>query len=369
MFGFTDPVRKGVKKAFERARAAGIAVTVITGDYRETAKAVMEEIGIKVHDSQIIDGIELEKMSDEKLEAMVSSVQLFARTKPSQKLRIVRALQKKKEVVAMMGDGVNDAPAIAAAEIGLVVGDASDIARESADIVLLDSNFSTILSAVEEGRGIFANLRKILLFLLSDTFSEVILVMGSLFLGLPLAITAAQILWINIVNDVFPNLALTIDPKDDGLLQEKPIRAHEKILTGELLLLIGVISFVTGISTLLVYTWSLPRFGLEVARTLSFALLAIDSLVYVFSCRTITKNIWEESLARNPWLLLAVVVSFAATIIPIYFDPLQSFFNFAPLGLVHWQIIGAFSLGVTFIIEMIKYIYNHFFVEDRKVVR
>ena len=362
LFGFTDPVRKGVKEAFESARSAGIAVTVITGDYRETAKAVMAEIGITVLDSQIIDGYELAKMSDVQLAAAVTATQLFARTKPSQKLRIVRALQKNNEVVAMMGDGVNDAPAIAAAEIGLVVGDASDIARESADIVLLDSNFSTILAAVEEGRGIFANLRKILLFLLSDTFSEVILVMGSLFMGWPLAITAAQILWINIVNDVFPNLALTIDPKDDGLLQEKPIKAHEKILNGELLILISVISVITGISTLFVYSWSLPRFGVDVARTLSFALLAIDSLVYVFSCRTLTKNVWEESLFKNPWLVLAVFVSFFATIIPIYFEPFQSFFAFAPLGLVHWKVILVFSLGVTLAIEVIKYIYNNYFV-------
>ncbi|NCN50827.1 MAG: HAD-IC family P-type ATPase, partial [Candidatus Pacebacteria bacterium] len=193
LMGFTDPVRKSVKAALQQAASAGISVTVITGDYTETALAVMKELGMDVDENKVISGQELEAVSDASLLSQVQNIQLFARTKPSQKLRIVKALQARGEVVAMMGDGVNDAPAIAAAEIGLVVGDASDIARESADIVLLDSNFATILAAVEEGRGIFANLRKILLFLLSDTFSEVILIMGSLLMGLPLAITAAQV--------------------------------------------------------------------------------------------------------------------------------------------------------------------------------
>ena len=370
LMGFTDPVRSSVKPALERAKLAGISVTVITGDYKETAQAVMAEVGLEVSNSQSLNGHELEGMSDRELAEVVQKIQLFARTKPSQKLRIVKALQSKKEVVAMMGDGVNDAPALAAAEIGLVVGDASDIARESADIVLLDSNFSTILSAVEEGRSIFANLRKIILFLLSDTFSEVILVMGSIFLGLPLAITAAQVLWINIVDDVFPNLALTVDPKEPGLLEKKPLSVNEKILNGELQVLIGVISIVTGLSTLYIYTWSLPIYGVDLARTLSFALLAFDSLVYVFSCRTITMNIWEESPFVNKWLLGAVLMSSLAAVIPIYVEPLQSFFSFEPLQGIHWLIVAVVAILVTVTVEVIKYVYKHFlaFRKQKNVV-
>lgn len=365
LMGYTDPVRTGVKAALEKAEKAGIKVTVITGDYRETAIAVMNELGMNVDDSQIIEGHELEKMSDFQLESVVQEVLLFARTKPSQKLRIVKALQAKGEVVAMMGDGVNDAPAIAAAEIGLVVGDASDIARESADIVLLDSNFATILAAVEEGRGIFANLRKIILFLLSDTFSEVILIMGSLLLGLPLAITAAQILWINIVNDVFPNLALTMDPKQEHLLEQPPIDQKEEVVNGELKILIILISLITGLSTLAIFSWSYPRYGIELARTLSFAILAIDSLVYVFSCRTVTVNVWKESVFANKWLVMAVLFSGLATIIPIYFDPFKSFFNFQPLEIIHWIIVAVISVVVMTTIEITKYVYFNVLVSKQ----
>ncbi|PIR64000.1 MAG: hypothetical protein CO156_01920 [Candidatus Pacebacteria bacterium CG_4_9_14_3_um_filter_40_12] len=368
LMGFTDPVRKSVKAALQQAASAGISVTVITGDYTETALAVMKELGMDVDENKVISGQELEAVSDASLLSQVQNIQLFARTKPSQKLRIVKALQARGEVVAMMGDGVNDAPAIAAAEIGLVVGDASDIARESADIVLLDSNFATILAAVEEGRGIFANLRKILLFLLSDTFSEVILIMGSLLMGLPLAITAAQVLWINIVNDVFPNLALTVDPKEKNLLSEPPIDPSEHVVNLELRVLITVISLITGLSTLAIFSWSLPRYGIDLARTLSFALLAIDSLVYVFSCRTVTMSVWKESLFTNKWLVLAVVVSGLATVLPIYLDPFQSFFSFVPLQSIHWIIVGVTSILVTLVIEVIKYIFfTHLLPKKAKV--
>lgn len=358
LFAFTDPVRTSVKQALEQASKAGIALTVITGDYRETARSVLAEIGIALTDSQIMDGQELAHISDRQLEQKVKEVLLFARTKPSQKLRIVKALQKQGEVVAMMGDGVNDAPALAAADIGLVVGDATDIARESADIVLLDSNFATILAAVEEGRGIFANLRKMVLYLLSDTFSEVILVLGSLVLGIPLPITAAQVLWINIVNDTFPNLALTFDPKDKKVLTQRPLSSTEPIVSKQLGISLAAVSLVSGLLTLVAFSTVYPEYGEELARTLSFALLSIDSLLYVFSCRTIYKNIWEESVFTNKYLIVAVVLSFFATVVPMYLPSLQHFFGFVSLPLWMWWIILAQSLCVIVVIEGIKYVFK-----------
>ncbi len=358
LFAFTDPVRASVKPALEQAAQAGISLTVITGDYRETARSVLREIGITLTDDQIMDGQELAHVSDAQLVARVKEIVLFARTKPSQKLRIVKALQKRGEVVAMMGDGVNDAPALAAADIGLVVGDATDIARESADIVLLDSNFTTILAAVEEGRGIFSNLRKMVLYLLSDTFSEVLLVLGSILLHLPLPITAAQVLWINIVNDSFPNLALTFDPKEKEILTHKPLSSTEPILSRQLLISLAAVSLVSGLLTLTAFTVVYPLYGLAVAQTLSFALLSVDSLLYVFSCRTINKNIWEESLLTNKYLVIAVILSFLATVIPMYSKTLQNFFGFVSLPLWMWGIILAQCLCVIVVIEAIKFFFK-----------
>mgnify|MGYP001559838205 CR=1 FL=1 len=207
---YEDPLRKGVKEALMEAKRAGIKVKVITGDYRHTAEAIMNKLSLQAEElkpTQIMEGYELEKLSSEELDKRIEEVVLFCRTSPEQKLRIVEALQDNQEVVAMTGDGVNDAPAIKKADIGIVVEGASAVAQETADMVLLDSNFSTIIGAVEEGRNIFINLKKIVLYLMSDTFSEIILVIASVVLGLPLAITASQILWINLIVDFLPYFA------------------------------------------------------------------------------------------------------------------------------------------------------------------
>jgi len=222
---FVDPVREGVKEALGAARRAGIKVKVITGDYRPTAEAVLRKLeigGKKLKEEQVMEGHELEKITEEELKERIGKVVVFTRINPEQKLKIIQALQEKEEVVAMTGDGVNDAPALKKADIGVVVESASAVAKETADMVLLDSNFATIVAAVEEGRGIFVNLRKILLYLLSDAFAEVVLVLGSMVLGLPLPITAAQILWINLVDDGLPDFALTLEPKPADLMRRKP---------------------------------------------------------------------------------------------------------------------------------------------------
>jgi len=357
---YEDPVRSGVKEALELTRKAGIKVKVITGDYKATAVAVMKKLGLLIgKDEKIMEGFELEKLSDEELKKRIDGIVLFARTNPEQKLRIVQALQEKGEVVAMTGDGVNDAPAIKKADIGIVVESASAVAKETADMILLDSNFSTIVAAVEEGRGIFVNLKKIVLYLLSDSFAEVILVLGSIFLGIPLPITAAQILWINLVDDGLPDFALTLEPKPDDLMERKPRGHKQDLLDTEIKLLIGLISSVAGIMALGIFWWYWRLSGdLILARTVAFALLGVDSLLYVFSCKSLRKPLWKEKIFDNWWLIGAVLIGLSFQISALYVPGLQKILKTVGLGVEEWLVILTASGLMIGIIESVKWGFN-----------
>lgn len=361
---YEDPVREGVKESLKAAQKAGIQVKVITGDYLATAKAVLKKLellnGETQGDEVVMEGYELEKLSDEQLAARIDEVVLFSRTNPEQKLRIVQALQNKGEVVAMTGDGVNDAPAVKKADIGIVVESASAVAKETADMVLLDSNFRTIVAAVEEGRGIFVNLRKIILYLLSDAFAEVTLVLGSMVFGLPLPITAAQILWVNLVDDGLPDFALTVEPKPDDLMKRSPRGLGGALLDTEIKLLIGLISTVTGLLSLGLFWWYWRQTGdLALARTMSFSLLAVSTLLYVFSCKSLKEPLWREKIFDNQWLLLAVAAGGAFQLAAIYLPHLQKILKTVALGVSEWAVILGMSLLVIAMIEGVKYAFNH----------
>ncbi|MEA3355583.1 MAG: HAD-IC family P-type ATPase [Patescibacteria group bacterium] len=359
---YEDPVRSGVEKALKQAKRAGIKVKVITGDYRFTAEAIVNQLNLEkggLKNSQIMEGLELAKISDEELKKKIEETVLFCRTKPEQKLRIVQALQDKGEVVAMTGDGVNDAPAVKKADIGIVVENASAVAKETADMILLDSNFETIVDAIEEGRGIFVNLKKIILYLLSDAFAEVILVLGSIFLGLPLPITAAQILWINLVDDGLPDFALTLEPKPNYLMKQKAEGHERELLDGEVKLLIGLISTVTGLLALGVFWWYLKiTQDIVLARTLAFTLLGVDSLLYVFSCKTLKEPLWKEKLFNNMWLVGAVLIGLSFQVMALYVPGLQKVLKTVGLGFKEWLIVAVGGLLVMVMIEGIKFTYN-----------
>ncbi len=358
---YEDPVREGVAEALKIACNSGIKVKVITGDHLETAKAILKKLGLvdgDLRSEETILGEELEKLTDASLEDQAQKVVLFARTNPQQKLRIVQALQNKGEVVAMTGDGVNDAPALKKADIGIVVSRASDVAKGAADMVLLDDNFATILAAVEEGRGIFENIRKIILYLLSDSFSEMIVVFGAMILGLPLPLKASQILWINLIDDGFPSLALTLEPKEKGLMRLLPRSPKTSLLNGEIKILIALISGVTGLVALAMFSWILRHYGnLAEARTLVFTMLSVTTLFYVFSCRSLRMPYWRLSLWQNPWLILAVVVGFCLQLAAIYLSFFQNFLATHPLGWQQWVWILAVSAAVVMMIEGAKWIF------------
>jgi P-type Ca2+ transporter type 2C len=365
---YEDPVRGGVKESLEGAKKAGIDIKVITGDYKETAWAVIKQAGLvkgipdkkRVIVGKDLKGLTEDKISD-KLAKRIEGAVLFARITPKQKLLIVKTLQDMGHTVAMTGDGVNDAPALKQADIGIVVSGASDVARETADMVLLDNNFDTILAAVEEGRGIFDNLRKVLVYLLADAFAEILLIVVGLVLGWPLPLLAVQILWINLVSDGFPYLALTVEPKEEGLLDRKPIGKNVKILNKEMLWLIVTISTVAGVMTLGVFGWYyfILEKSLELSRTLAFTMLGVNSLFYVFSSRSLSKPIWKVNFFQNKWLILGVMAGMVMQLLAVYTPFLQKVFRTVPLGINEIGLVVAGSLLLMVMVEMVKGVFLH----------
>ena len=361
ILAFSDPLREGVREALEKVKLAGIKLLVITGDYPQTAISVVKNLGISIDEKLILTGQELEKMSLRALSKRLGKIGyagIFARTSPNQKEKIVEALKKRGEVVAMMGDGVNDAPALNKADIGIVVGEASDVAKETADLVLLDSNFATIVAAIEEGRGIFNNLRKIILYLMSDAFEEIIAVSGTLILGLPLPVSAAQILWINLVSDGFPNIALTLDPKQKGIMEKSPRSPKEDLVTSWMRILILVVSLVGGIMALIIFSFYYKNTNLPLARSIAFATLGVNSLVYVFSIRTLKEPFWEENPFDNLWLDIAVIGGLFLQVLPFASERLRGFFGIVALSYSQWLIVAGTSVLMFIIIEISKLVFR-----------
>lgn len=354
---FEDPVRRGVQAALQNTKRAGMRTLIITGDYAKTARAVADQLGLNLREENILTGAELTNLSSSNLAKKLKDPEafLFARTTPEQKLKIVEALKENGEVVAMMGDGVNDAPALKKADIGIVVGSATDVAKSSADLVLLDSNFATIVAAVEEGRAIFDNIRKVVLYLMTDAFSEIVAIIGSIIIGLPLAVTAVQILWINLVSDGFPNLALTVDPKSDDLMRRPPRTTGSSVVANWMKVLIALVSMVGGVGALLLFVFYFNKTNdLVLARSVAFAALGINSLVYVFSIRTLTKPFWSQDIFKNKWLNIAVFGGMVLQFLPFSLKVLQRFFEVKPLNLVQLAAIFAVALVMFIIIEVSK---------------
>ncbi len=332
---YEDPVREGVKEVLREAEKAGIKIKMITGDYQATAEAVALKLGIEKHD-------------------------VYSRIKPEEKLKIVERLQAEGEVVAMTGDGVNDAPALQKADIGIVVSEASDVAKETADMVLLDNNFGTILKAVAEGRLIRDNLKKVLLYLMADSFAEVLIVVLSLLFKVPLAVTAGMILWINLVSDGFPNLALTVEPAEADLLLRKADKRKNWLIDGEMSLLIGLISIASAITAFaaFLYYWHHPGYGLGHARSVAFSLLGLNSLVYVWSARSLHLPMWQVKGGQNRWLIAAVIAGLGLQLAGLYSSFGQKLLGTVGIDWTEWLVIGGGSLLMLIIVEMVKWIYN-----------
>lgn len=357
-FGIKDPLRPTSKETVEQCQHAGIKVVMITGDHKLTATAIAKDLGLPHQEGNILEGSDLDKLNETELENIVENITVYARVSPEHKLRIVKAFYRRGEVVAMTGDGINDSPALKAADIGVALGSGTQVAKETADMVILDDNFKSIVGAVHEGRGIFDNIKKTVLYLISDSFSEVILIIGSMLMGLPLPLTAAQILWVNLVNDTMPNLALTQEPKEPELMDEPPKGRKSPILDKQIKILIGVISIFSGIASLvLFYIYFKMTNNYVLSSTVAFALLGTDSLIYIFSIRTLRHSILKYNIFKNIYLILGVGFSFLMMLASLYVPFMQTLIKTAPLSIFDWLIIIIISLCEVFVIEVTKYLY------------
>ena len=355
MIGLKDPIRKEVKKAIKICRQAGMRPIIVTGDHRLTAKSVAQELGFKVKKENIMEGKELDQLSDKEFEERVKDIQIYARVEPKHKMRIIQAWQEKGEVIAMTGDGINDAPALKKADIGIAIGSGTEVAKEVSDLVLLTDNFNIIVAAVEEGRSIIDNVRKVITYLLSDSFTETILIGVGLFFGC-LPITAVQILWVNLIEDGLPNIALAFEPKEKDLMKQKPQGHDIPLLNREMKVLIFVIGLITDFILLGLFfcLWKLDH-DIAHIRTMVFACLSIDSIFYVFSCKSLRKNIWQINLFSNKFLVFAWLFSVTILMAAIYLPPFQILLKTVPLGLNDLLIVFGIGLTELMLIEATKY--------------
>ena len=356
-----DPIRKEAKEAINTVREAGIKVKIVTGDYRKTAERIAINLGFKLEPQNVLEGGELETISEAELRKKIDDIALFTRITPHQKQKIVKVLQEKGEIVAMTGDGVNDAPALKKADIGVAVGDASDVAKEASDLILLDNNFKTIVAAVEEGRLIFSNIKKVVGYVLSNSFVEIFLIFGSLLFNLPYPLTIVQILWLHLICDGPPDIVLGFEPKEKDLMKEKPQNLQkESILPNSMKFLIFGISFIVGFLCLFFFWYVLKESqDLILSRTLIFTAVAVVDLVYIFSFKNLKKPIFRtENFFKNKLLFLGVAYGFLLTFAAIYLPSLNRILGTMPLRPLHWLLILGIALVTTLWTETVKMIFN-----------
>jgi P-type Ca2+ transporter type 2C len=371
LIGMIDPPREEAKEAVGRAKSAGIRPMMITGDHPKTAGVIAAELGI-IKNGRVVTGAELEKMPEETLDRTVREASVYARVNPEHKLRIVKALQREGATVAMTGDGVNDAPALKTADIGVAMGiTGTDVSKQAADIVLADDNFATIVAAVEEGRAIFSNIRKFLRYLLSSNIGEVMTMFFGVLLadvigltasggsGVVLPLLATQILWINLVTDGAPALALGVDPADAGVMNEPPRPRTEGVITRSMWAGILFIGAIMALGTLLVLDTSLPGGLIEgagtmpFAQTMAFTTLVFFSLFTVFNARSDERSAFI-GLFSNKWLWAAVLLSLLLQAAVIYVPFLQQAFSTVSLSPGDWLFCVAVASSVLWLRELSK---------------
>jgi P-type Ca2+ transporter type 2C len=350
--GMIDPPRPEVKKAVKECKEAGIKTVMITGDHVITAKAIASQLGIINNKSKVIDGNALSQMSVEELEEVVDDVSVFARVSPEHKLKIVKALQNRGHIVAMTGDGVNDAPAIKAADIGVAMGiTGTDVAKEASALILLDDNFATIKAAIVEGRNIYENIRKFVRYLLASNVGEILVMLFAMILALPLPLIPIQILWVNLVTDGLPAMALGLDRPEENVMKRKPRSPNEGVFSRGLGWKVVSRGFLIGIVTLLSFmvVYHNDPAQLQYAQTVAFATLVMAQLIHVFDCRS-EKSVLSRNPFGNQYLVWAVISSLALMFVVIYYHPLQPIFHTLPIAAKDWLLIVGLSSIPTFLL-------------------
>jgi Ca2+-transporting ATPase len=351
-----DPVRSDVKKVIARTEDAGIAVKIVTGDHMETARSIAREVGIVASEDSVMSSDDIQKLTDVELEDVVEQTTIFARVTPLDKQRIVKALQAKGHVVAMTGDGVNDAVALKSADIGVAMGSGKDIAKEAADLILLDDNFKIIVRAVEEGRVLRDNIRKVLGFLLAHNAAEVAIFFVGLMMGVPLPLLPAQILWINLVTDGTSDIALALEPKERNVMKRKPDNPQSFLSGRDMVFHIVYTGSVVTMAIMAVYLYTLKagQGDLIYARTMAFTFLSMVSLLSVWSFRSLDESILSRGFWGNKWVPVSLAVSASLHMLAVYVPQLQNFFSTMALGLKDWALIIMIALVTVMIVDLRK---------------
>ena len=353
--GMIDPPRPEAKAAIQTCEQAGIKLMMITGDHPLTAQAVARELGL-LKSGTVVTGAELEAMSEDEYERQVENIEVYARVSPAHKLRVVTALQKKGHIVAMTGDGVNDAPALKKADIGIAMGiTGTDVTKEAAAMMLTDDNFASIVAAVEEGRGIFGNIKKYLMYLLSSNIGEIGLMTGAVLLGLPLPLSAVQILYVNLATDGLPALALAVDPPEADLMRRRPRNPRTGLFTRPVVTLMAIGGAWSALVNLGLFAWARTsgRSDAE-AMTMTFVSLVLIQFFKAYNFRSDRNSVLKRPFA-NKWLNRAIVWELALLVMIVYLPFLQVPFGTFSLPLVDWLIIIALAFSVSPVLELAKW--------------
>jgi Ca2+-transporting ATPase len=370
LLSLEDPIREDVGKAIEEVTEAGARVIMLTGDNPETAHYIASTVGItQPGDELVIRGSEIDEWDDSELYERLQNVRVIARAVPAHKLRIARVLKNSGEVVAMTGDGINDAPALRAASIGVAVGSGTEVAKEASDLVLIDNSFSIIVAAIEEGRRIIDNLKKIVAYLLSTSFSEIFVIGGALIGGAPLPLVPAQILWANIVEEGLMSFSFAFEGRDPHAMKRDPRSAMAKnILTKRLRKLIMLVSIVTGVLLVALYYWLLSRdTPIDELRTVMFVALSLDAIFFTFSLKSLDTPIWHINPFTNRYLLVALFVSIALLLIALVWPPLMTLLSLTPLTPFEKLLLVGVGIVNLITIESLKYLmFGHGFKRHLK---
>lgn len=363
LVGMIDPARPEAKEAISKCKRAGINTVMITGDYKETAFAIAKDLGMAENIDQAIMGDELDNYSEEELSKLVNRIKVYARVSPQHKVRIVNALRENGEVAAMTGDGVNDAMALKKADIGVAMGiTGTDVAKNTADLILTDDNFATIVTAVEEGRIIYSNIKKFVFFLLSCNIGEILLVFVSILFNLPVPLRAIQLLWLNLVTDSFPALALGVEKGDPDVMDMPPREPNRPILDKDMLKGIAFQSIAVAAAALLAYRWGLKTYpnDIDKARTITFTTLILAELLRAFSSRSRRHTLFKIGFFTNMTLVYATLLSFGLLLVVLYVPFMKDIFYTFAIGLKDWLIILPFAFIPLVIGELTKVIFRKF---------
>ncbi len=366
-----DPIREEVYSAIDECHKAGIKIVMITGDHKLIAENIGKRLNLFKHSSnKILQGVDIDKLTDDELDDIISEISIFARTTPEHKLRIVNSFQRTGEIVAMTGDGVNDAPALKKADIGISMGkNGTEVAREASNMVLTDDNFATIVKAVKEGRTVYSNIRRFIYYLLTGNFTEVGIIVLAVILNLSLPLTALMILFVNLVTSTIPALALSIEPTHDKVMNQNPRSPKERLLSSYILTKIMILIPFLLFGTLGLFMWELfiVESSLEKAMTIAFATLITFELFHALNARRLHTTIFDKGFFNNPYLFLAIGVSFLLTQLVIYSDFGQNLFLTVPLSLIDWIIIITVSSTIVLFTEIIKLSIKAEFKEQRNL--